>query len=288
VRSVLNAGATLKVVQRDRQQPGRYLVHGELYKALARIRARSLAHGAGGTRWAGAALHASGAQSAALGERSEAPALVAHERRQITYETHAAPPPGAPPASSPSVDEALRAGYRDALLAELGLGAPVVEARLASAEAERAAFAAWKKLSAHAGRSPTLAAFVRTHQDEVAQRLKRGFDRLQRQIGSDPHRLELLREADRNVQRLVPVLVLFPEIGLVGAMVDGLERAAQSDDGQGEHEQELLERLRRARDALRGDLRSVRAWTEIGEHLDGPEGSSLQSRLRALGGKHLN
>ena len=82
--------------------------------------------------------------------------------------------------------------------------------------------------------------------------------------------------------------MLFPEIGLVGAMVDGLERAAQHDDGQSEHEQELLERLRRVRDALRGDLRSVRAWTEIGDHLDGPGGRALQGRLRAIGGKHLN
>ena len=251
-------------MQRDREQPGRYLVHGELYKALARIRARSFAHGAGGTRWAGPALQAIDTASAALGERGEAPALAAQERRQITHEVRRATRrrPIAP------ADEALRAGYRDALLAERASARR--SSRPGSArgggkggvrcveEAERAR-----------QRNPTLAAFVRGHQDEVAQRLKRGFDRLQRQIGSDPHRLELLSEADRSVQRLVPV-VLFPEIGLVGAMVDGLERAAQHDDGQSEHEQELLERLRRVRDALRGDLRSVRAWTEIGDHLDGP------------------
>ena len=129
---------------------------------------------------------------------------------------------------------------------------------------------------------------MRGHQDEVAQRLKRAFDRLQRQIGGDPHRLELLNEADTSVQRLLPVLVMFPEVGLVGAMVDGLERAAQHDDGQDEQEQELLERLRRVRDALRGDLRTARAWAEIGEHLEESDGSSLQSRLRKLGGKHLN
>jgi hypothetical protein len=206
--------------------------------------------------------------------------VTAEERRQITHQAHA---PAAPPN-----DEVVRAGYRDALLAELGLGAPVVEARLASAEAENAAFAAWKKLNLHAGPNPQLASFVRGHQDEVAQRLKRAFDRLQRQIGGDPRRLELLNEADTSVQRLLPVLVMFPEVGLVGAMVDGLERAAQNDDGQGEQEQELLERLRRVRDALGGDLRTARAWAEIGEHLEGPDGSSLQGRLRKLGGKHLN
>ena len=48
--------------------------------------------------------------------------------------------------------------------------------------------------------------------------------------------------------------MLFPEIGFIGATVEGLERAAQNDDGPSEHEQDLLERLRGVRDAQRGDL----------------------------------
>ena len=42
VRNVLTAGSTFRVVQRDRNEPDRYYLHGELYKALARIRARAV------------------------------------------------------------------------------------------------------------------------------------------------------------------------------------------------------------------------------------------------------
>ena len=45
VRNVLTAGSSLRVVQRDRNDRDRYYLHGELYKTLARIRARELAIG---------------------------------------------------------------------------------------------------------------------------------------------------------------------------------------------------------------------------------------------------
>src|SRR5262249_51847673 len=45
VRNVLTAGSNLRVVRRDKRERDRYYVHGELYKALARIRARSLLAG---------------------------------------------------------------------------------------------------------------------------------------------------------------------------------------------------------------------------------------------------
>ncbi len=42
VRNVLNAGSTLQVVQRDKDEMSRYYIHGDLYKTLASIRARAL------------------------------------------------------------------------------------------------------------------------------------------------------------------------------------------------------------------------------------------------------
>ena len=39
---MLNTGATFKVVQRDDKTADRYYVHKDLYKTLARIRAREL------------------------------------------------------------------------------------------------------------------------------------------------------------------------------------------------------------------------------------------------------
>ncbi len=42
VRNVLNAGSTLQVVQRDKDEMSRYYIHADLYKTLASIRARAL------------------------------------------------------------------------------------------------------------------------------------------------------------------------------------------------------------------------------------------------------
>ncbi len=274
VRNVLNAGATLRVVQRDREQPGRYLVHGDLYKALARIRARSFAHGAGAAIAAGPLLEASG-------EKGAAPILPSRERRQITHQASGGP-------TADPDDERLRARYRDQLLSAIGLGAQLVDARLASTEAEQAAFAAWANLKHHAERNPKLGEYLRRRQDELGQELRQAFDQLRARIGADEHRAELLAEADTDVQRILPVLMLFPEIGLVAAMIEALERAAQHEGGQREHEQDLLDRLREVRHA-QGELTSPEAWIQVGKHLGQPgDRASLQSRLRAVGGKHLN
>ena len=57
VRNVLTAGSSLRVVQRDRTDRDRYYLHGELYKTLARIRARSLmavTHAQDRIAWGGA------------------------------------------------------------------------------------------------------------------------------------------------------------------------------------------------------------------------------------------
>ncbi len=46
VRNVLTAGSSLRVAQQDAKNADRYYVHGELYKTLARIRAKALASSA--------------------------------------------------------------------------------------------------------------------------------------------------------------------------------------------------------------------------------------------------
>ena len=50
LRNVLNAGSTLQVVQRDKDDSTRYYIHADLYKTLARIRASALFSPAGDGR----------------------------------------------------------------------------------------------------------------------------------------------------------------------------------------------------------------------------------------------
>ncbi len=57
VLNVLNTGATFQVVQRERNEASRYYIHKDLYKTLARIRAREFARGASNSPCAGRAGH---------------------------------------------------------------------------------------------------------------------------------------------------------------------------------------------------------------------------------------
>src|SRR4029079_19801436 len=71
VRNVLTAGSSLRVVQRDRTDRDRYYLHGDLYKTLARIRARALvtaAHGQDRIAYGGAL---DGRQPALTDQRAE-------------------------------------------------------------------------------------------------------------------------------------------------------------------------------------------------------------------------
>jgi hypothetical protein len=273
VRNVLNAGSTLHVVQRDIQEASRYYIHGDLYRTLAKIRARLLLSTA-----APMSRLASPPKSPRFGGplNAQAPAIEDGTARlsDFTRTTDTAP---------------VAREYRGRLLYAIGVGAEVADARLGTPGVEQSALAAWKQLRAYGLRNRTLGKFMRSYQEQINQSLSAEYSELRSEANGDQSRIDLLDDADGQVQRILPILMLFPETGLISQLVSDLERAAESDGGQTEEEIELLERLRVVRGELESlDLKDPQSWSLISEHLGDRDGSSNDTgRSRRNGGKYF-
>src|SRR5262245_3901053 len=107
VLNVLNAGATFQVVQRDAKTADRYYVHKDLYKTLARIRARQLLRDMGSVRLG----------APAGGARFGGSITTAHTAIADHYTDR---PPGLPRAEIAQAGDATHE-LRAALLKDLGL-----------------------------------------------------------------------------------------------------------------------------------------------------------------------
>jgi len=262
VRNVLNAGSTLGVVQRDVKDTTRYYVHGDLYKTLARIRARTLTADIETLRLPGPSD-----QGAIQGGRME----VVQARLPSAPVTKALPKAETAgirrPLSASQLTD-FRHHFLQELLAAVGLTEEVVRDRLASDEVKEAVLAAWRALSGHGTRNAELGRLLRDHQKRQEDQLAQAYGRLKNRIGLDERQVDLLDEIEDEVQNALPLLVLFPETGLVDYLIDELESAAEPDDGQLPGEQDLLERLRMVRQALRSlDLADASSWRQIGDLL---------------------
>lgn len=271
VRNVLNAGSTLHVVQRDTDEADRYYIHSDLYRTLAKIRARLL-------------LSTAAPQPQLASFRTNA-----RFGGSLIPQTPAIEDGTARLAEPTQASEVIR-GFRASLMHAIGLDAGVTDARLGVPGVEQSALAAWKQLRAHGLRNRILGKFMRTYQEQINQSLSAEYSSLRSNISGDQEKLDLLDDADGQVQRILPILMLFPETGLISQLVADLERAAEFDGGQSEEEIDLLERLRVVRGELESlDLKDPQSWSLIGEHLgdrDGPSGDFDGSRRN--GGKHLN
>ena len=254
VRNVLTAGSSLRVVQRDRTDRDRYYLHGELYKTLARIRARSL--------MAATQVQDRIAWGGALDARQ--PAIADHRGERLLANGHANGHGGR------ETDEELRAEFRQLLIEAIEL-TPAAWDKIAApeiaAQALSAAAALKRQARAHQGLNEELKL---VESDKLAN-LDRERNVLAARVESDPHALDLLQDTATEVAQRVPALILLPEGGLIDRLVAALEEG-HAENRLRDDEHILLSRLRRLKAELeRMDWSDGGAWRKVTrdiEHLN--------------------
>lgn len=290
VRRVLNAGATVKYVQRaerhDTKNPEHdlYFVHGQLYKTIALICAHSPRPPAASLQQPGlSAPEQSGViEGGALGRPRGA---LPPQRAERTI----APPPRAQLTQQVPLTQEEQERWAsivtDQLLAAVGLNEAVVDARFSREGVKDTAYSAWRELHRHAQLNLELQQLLRQHQTEQDRELSRMLDKLQLAAGGDQRKLDILERIDNDIRTALPALMLFPETGLVRNLIEALEEAAAPDDGQQPGEDILLGQLREVSELMSHcDLGDVDSWARIRETLADSRIVEFRQRRRGQSG----
>jgi hypothetical protein len=252
VRNVLNAGSTLKAVQRDREDQGRYYIHKDLYKTLARIRARSMFSGYGQPQLAAPHGHRGARYAGSLTEQRTA--LPDHTRT---------PPPLPADQQLLRLKEELRA----ALLRSMGLDEAAF-ALVSRPELVGDAVAAGKALEQLKDSDAIVSQDLRRREKEMREALRSTYHGLWSRQGDDESRLEALNAAHGEIEPLIPALMLAPRgpyEKILWQLISELERAAGPDDGLDDESQALLDRLRGHAAAIAMAKRdSAESWRKAG------------------------
>jgi hypothetical protein len=244
VRNVLTAGSSLRVVRRDKKERDRYYVHGELYKALARIRARALLAGA------------SEAVGIAWGGRLESNRAIADQAAGRLLA-------GAPSASGAE----LVRQFRETLLDALGLTVTALD-RVADPDIAGQAIAAANALKMRAPSHHGLNEQLKLVEGENKRALESAHNALAAHFAHDRHARDALDKTAADISRLLPALLLLPEGGLFERLVTALEEA-QSESSLTGDEELLLKRLRKLKDELDTmDWSDQRAWHLVRRQID--------------------
>jgi hypothetical protein len=271
VRNVLNVGAAHSVVQRQQGDDGRYFIHADLYKTLLRLRARMLLIG---EPHAGALDHQS--RPAIAGGHLSAHAHVIPSSRHGTGAprgiaqdgTRKPPPPRAPPVEDPA---AVRWEFWSRMIASLGLDPMATSQRVNTREIHDALSGVSQALASHAEGNRRLRQLIHQHEEIQTATLADEYSLLRDETASEPGKRQILEAVDKEIEDLLPLLILFPEIGLIGFLVEKLERAAAPDDGLLANEQLLLDRLRHANSLLHagGHLSEAVLWRQVSDVISG-------------------
>src|SRR5690606_35879860 len=107
----------------------------------------------------------------------------------------------------------------------------LVQHRLGDGAARHAAVDAWKALKRHCDGNERLRALISEYQNEREADLAKEASRLRSEIDGDGQRADILYSVETDVSALFPMLMLFPETGLLSYIIDELETAAAADDG---------------------------------------------------------
>jgi hypothetical protein len=267
VRNALNAGATLARVQRADKT--HYFIHGDVYKTLVRIRARTL-------NAAPAALRVGGPSGRPIALEAHAAAAIAapagvSPQAQI-------PAPGsavelAPPLAaqgSPFDPEALRWDFWAKMVSALGLTPKETSDLLNKADVRASLDAVSGALALHAERNGALRDLIKRHEDDQDAALATEYTILRREVAGDPRRANVLEGVDQEIKASLPLLILLPGNGLLEHLTSELERAAGPDNGQKPGEQELLNSIREANRLVgHGDVADPRHWRRVAAALAG-------------------
>lgn len=254
--NVLNTGATFQVVQRDKKDAERYFLHKDLYKILARIRARSLA--------------SDGAPHALEGPRApRVGGAVREQRTPIAYHAPAAAAAAHVPPPLPETPVADSKSYfLTTLVTALGLSPDVFQD--ITGPTFSAAIQAGEAFN-HARRANRVLDDELNEREEQAHNaLELAYDRLKSEIAAnDTWHLQQLDDAWAEVEQSWPVLMLLPNgpyETVLRSVVDQLE----PDSGAGALPAEdaaLLAAAKRLSEALGTNARGTdKDWMQL-EHM---------------------
>jgi len=251
VRNVLTAGSSLRVVQKERSERDRYYVHADLYKTLARIRARSLI------------TEANEQARVAYGGRLEDTSPALPDQRADRLLTSSNIGNGA----LGQEDGELRGQLQETLMEALGLTMDalrkIAEPAIAG-QAVGAANALRMQAPSHHGLNEQL----KLVESENKRALEQAQHILAAHYGGDAHAIDALNETAGEIARLLPALILLPEGGLLDRLVTALEEA-QVENALSGDEDLLLKRLRKLKaDLDTMDWNDQRAWNQVRRQID--------------------
>ena len=246
VRSTLNAGATLGRVQRAGKDASYFYIHRDLYKTLARIRARTLFADYGPRRIAGGAKGESfGGQ---LTERSRA---IEHK-------------PGKPPIDDEPSTE-IRSGFVSTLLAALNIDTAAWER--VSGAAHGAANAANEAFTRARRSNHILDVQLSQREEEARASFTQAYTGLKSRLRpQDSWQQQMLYDAFEEVDQNWPVLMLMPN-GPYETVLRDITEGLESDAGAGRltaDQSALYEIARSLSDAFRANTRGNEAsWRRL-------------------------
>jgi hypothetical protein len=267
VRNVLTAGSSLRVVRQDKKERDRYYLHGELYKALARIRARAL-------------ISSMREPAIAWGGPLEPRRALADAGPRLLPATDAARAVPAPHG------EELARQVKESLMDALGLNLAALD-RVGEPAVAGQALAAANALKIQAPSHHGLNEQLKLVESENRRALESVEAALATQFAHDGHALDVLQEAAADIARLLPALVLLPEGGLFDRLVTALEEALADNALTGDEEL-LLKRLRKLKSELDTmDWNDQRAWKAVRRQIDhlNDAGPSASIAAAQSGGK---
>ncbi len=253
VKRAINAGTAVGYARQgsDKTHTDDYEVHKDFYRTLAwlssafpntgwRPDAPALGQGQARVRQPGLPLK----------EARDAVAGPSDQRARLTAPV-AAPHAGANQVETPARERNRLAGeYFEQFMTDMGLDTDTMARILDSEPVREAAADCWNALLAHGQRNLKLAAVLRDMQRQLSSQFDQSYNGLHASANTDGRKIEVLDDVRHNIHSAEPLLLLLPEFGLIGRLINELEAAAASDNGQAPGEQPLLERLR----AIDGEL----------------------------------
>lgn len=281
VRRTLNAAAVLNFVGRDTELPNRFYVHKDLYKTLVTI---SSVNPPTGTWQSQLRVVGPGASAALGGDLTPPAKQVAAPRTHLLSDNtndarSSAPSQDAKDAQSGAGNAAASSGsehqwrrhFEKAFLEALDFDRKEnILQRLESPGVREAALGAWKALKRHCDSNMKLNRFLTEFRQDPEEALSQEYSRQRSDIGGNPALLDILDDADKRINDDLPILILFPEMGLVPYLVSEIEKAVEAEGTLSAVDSQLLERLLAVESMIHdADLADPGDWRRIRDTLAG-------------------
>jgi hypothetical protein len=286
LRNLLNAGMTVNAVQRNdrslKQNAGlaallgrsagietTYFVRTDLFRTLL--------------------MYSADAPSLLAGRRGDAPRLrvrpeppaerlTAEEPRQLPRLLRT---PASTTADGPQEDTFVREIWSE-LLGAINLDLAQASRVKHPAVREQAA-KAWDALEHLAQSNSRLRLFLKEVEDARKDALDQKYSEIRSDLNGDASGVVVLDEAGTDLDRIFKALLLLPETGVIQELINALEDAAQSDDGQRPGEQELLALLRAVQAEIeRIDKSRAEAWKHIVHMIETRKSDGQSHTIRDL------